>query len=203
MVRRDGKILEGGIEPEGTEPRCTFPAGESPAPAGTGAPGSRTQQRSEMSEAERVVKSLERGSKEAGRNQMKVEQASSHYQPKGDWERGSESSPRVASKDATCRAGHVAAKADAQRSVSPGRALGFPGVLAAARFEGEERNTRDPSARPTSGKDRTHKARAESFRSAAGVRGARGTDEGGNKPLEGRGPALVTLELKVSARACR
>src|SRR5262249_17255029 len=112
-------------------------------------------------------------------NQLKAGKASSDYQPKGDWER---------------RAGHVAAKADAQRPASPDRAVGLPGVLAAARAEGEVRNTRDPSRQPTSGKDRAHKARAESERSRAAVRGARSTDEGGDKPLEGRGPALVTRE---------
>jgi group II intron reverse transcriptase/maturase len=155
-----------------------------------------------MSVAERTVKSLERGSNEAGRNQLKVEQASSDYQPKGDWERASESKTRVASKDATCRAGHVAAKADAQRPASPDRALGLPGVVAAARFEGEVRNTRDPSAQPKSGQSGTYKARAESVAFAAGVRGVHRTDEGGDKPLEGEGPALVASVKQVSARAC-
>ena len=115
------------------------------------------------------------GSNEAGRNQVNAEQASSDYQPKGDWE---------------SRAGHVAAKAKDSNQV-PERLLDLPGVVAAARFDREARNTRDPSRQPTSGKDRAHKARAESERSRAGVRGVRSTSEGGDKPLEGRGPALV------------
>ena len=202
MVRREASVKEIAEATARAESCCTFPAGESPAPASTGAPGSRVQLRSEMDVAERAVKSLTGGSNEAGRNQLKVVQASSEHQPKGDWERGSESSPRVASKDATCRAGHVAAKADAQRPASPDRALGLPGVLAAARFEGEVRNTRGPSAQPTSGETRSHKARAENERGAAGVRGAHSTNEGGDKPLEGGGPALVASVKQVSARAC-
>jgi len=117
---------------------------------------------------------------------MNAEQASSDYQPKGVWEG---------------RAGHVAAKA-MHSVLVPKRALGFPGVWAAACFEGGVRNTRDPSWQPTSGEDRAYKAGAESARSQAGVRGAGSTDEGGDKPLEGSGPALVVPEKQVSARAC-
>jgi RNA-directed DNA polymerase len=183
MVRREGtaKGVEGTVAP-----CCTSLAGASPAPVGAGAPGSRVQSQAERPGAERTVESLERGSNEAGRNQVKAEQASSDYQPKGVRE---------------SRAGHVAAKADAQRPASPDRALGLPGVVAAARFDREVRNTRDPTRQPTSGEDRLHKARAESERSRAGVRGVHSTEEGGDKPLEGRGPALVTLGKQVSARA--
>lgn len=117
---------------------------------------------------------------------MNAEQASTDYQPKGVWEG---------------RAGHFAAKAMHSALVLE-RALGFPGVWAAACFEGEVRNTRDPSWQPTSGKDRAYKARAESERSQAGVRGAGSTAEGGDKLLEGSGPALVAPVVQVSARAC-
>jgi hypothetical protein len=118
---------------------------------------------------------------------VNAEQASSDYQPKGDWE---------------CRAGHFAAKAMHSMRRAPERVLGLPGVLAAARFDRAVRNTRDPSRQPTSGKDRAYKAGAESVRSRAGVRGARSTGEGGDKPLEGRSPALVRSVKQVSARAC-
>jgi RNA-directed DNA polymerase len=187
MVRREGTAEERASASDKAEPCCATPTGESPARVIAGEPGSRVQSRVERRVTERAVKSLERGSNEAGRNQVKAEQASSHYQPKGDWE---------------SRAGHAAAKADEQRPVSPDRALGLPGVLAAARFEGDARNTRGPSAQPTSGKPRTYKARAENGRSAAGVRGVHRTDEGGDKPLEGEGPALVAPATQVSARAC-
>jgi len=187
MVRREGTAKKAARAASEAEPCCTALAGASPARVIAGEPGSRVQFRGESPEAERTVKSLNGGSNEAGRNQLKAVQASSEHQPKGDWER---------------RAGHVAAKADAQRPVSPDRALGLPGVLAAARFERVVWNTRDPSGQPTLGKDRVHKARAESTRSRAGVRGAHGTGEGGDKPLEGRGPALVAPVKQVSARAC-
>ncbi len=187
-MRREGTAEEAARAADEAVPRCTSLAGESPAPVGAGAPGSRLPcVAGETLPTKRSVKSPRKeGSKEAGRNQVKAEQASSDLQPKGARER---------------RAGHVAAKADAQRPASPDRALGLPGVVAAARFDRKVRNTRDPSWQPTSGKDRTDKARAETGRSRAGVRGARSTREGGEKPLEGRGPALVTLEAQVSARA--
>jgi hypothetical protein len=111
--------------------------------------------------------------------------ASSHNQPKGVWEG---------------RAAHFTAKAMHSVPV-PERALGLPGVWAAARYEGAVRNRRDPTWQPTSGKDRAYKAGAEIARSREGVRGVRSTDEGGDNPLEGRDPASVTLALGVSARA--
>src|SRR5256885_15484298 len=102
MVRREGttsnsvpKSAEKGV------PCCTCPAGESPAPVSAGAPGSRLPWVEESSLTKRSVESpRQEGSNEAGRNQVKAEQASSETQPKGDRER---------------RAGHVAAKANAQR----------------------------------------------------------------------------------------
>jgi hypothetical protein len=117
---------------------------------------------------------------------VNAEQASSDYQPKGVREG---------------RAGHVGAKA-MHSALVPERALGFSGVWAAACFEGEVRNTRDPGRRPTLGKDRAYKAGAEVVRCRRGVRGAGSTAEGGDKPLEGSGPALVAPGEQVSARAC-
>jgi hypothetical protein len=111
--------------------------------------------------------------------------ASSDFQPKGVREG---------------RAAHFTAKAMHSVPV-PERALGLPGVWAAARYEGAVRNRRDPTWQPTSGKDRAYKAGAEIARSREGVRGVRSTDEGGDNPLEGRDPASVTLALGVSARA--
>ena len=107
---------------------------------------------------------------------MNTEQASADYQPKGDW---------------GGRADHVAAKATDNVPRKPERTLDAPGVLVTARFEGMERNTRDPNRQPESGKDRTYKGETENVRSRKGVRGAHSTGEGGEKPLEGRSPALV------------
>ena len=166
---------------------CITLAGESPARVAAEGPGSRRQRCGETRDAKRRVESLMGGSKGAGRNSLNAVQASSVYQPKGDWE---------------CRADLLAAKATHNARSNSERALGLPGVVAAARSDREMRNTRDPSRQPTSGKDRTHKARAESGRSRAGVRGARSTDEGGESRAEGRGPALVAPVTQVSARAC-
>lgn len=187
MVRRDDKTEEGARALAADESRCIVLAGASPVRVTAGGPGSRRQQGVERRPAERRVESPKGGSNEAGRNPLNAVQASSDYQPKGVWE---------------CRAGHVAAKAMYSTRAVPERVLGLPGVLAAARFERAVRNTRDPSRWPTSGKDRAYKAGVESARSRAGVRGAGSTVEGGDKPLEGSGPALVTLEEQVSARAC-
>lgn len=186
MVRRDRADEEAMRVANEAARCCTSLAGESPVRISARASGSRTQLRLERAVAERVVESLERGSNEAGHNTVNAEQASSDSQPKGVREG---------------RAGHIAAKAMHSALVLE-RALGFPGVLAVACFERVVRNTRDPSGRPTSGKDRAHKVEAESARSQAGVRGARSTDEGGDKPLEGRSPALVAPEAQVSTRAC-
>ena len=164
---------------------CTVPAGGSPVRVSAGAPGSRHQPSGEIPGAERCVESLAVGGSEgAGRNHVNAA-ASSDNQPKGVWEG---------------RAAHVTAKAMHSVPV-PERALGLPGVWAAARFEGAVRNRRDPTRQPTSGKDRAYKAGAEVARSREGVRGVHTTVEGGEKPLEGRDPASVTLAVGVSARA--
>jgi hypothetical protein len=183
-VRRDAEKLAVLAR---TSARCASLAGASPAWVSAGAPSSRLPcVAEEIPSSKRSVKSLPKGgSKEAGRNQVNAEQASSDYQPKGDWE---------------SRAGHAAAKATDIVPV-PERTVDLPGVLAAARFEREVRNTRDPSRRPTSGEAIRISRDGESGSCRAGVRGARSTSEGGNKPLEGRGPALVVSAMKVSARA--
>jgi hypothetical protein len=164
---------------------CIDPAGGSPARVIAGEPGSRHQPAWETAQAERCVKSLTYGGSEAaGRNKVNAS-ASSDSQPKGAWER---------------RAGHVTAKATHSVLV-PERALGLPGVWAAARCEGSMRNTRDPHRQPTLGEGRAYKAGAEVARSRKGVRGVRSTREARDNRVEGRGPALVTSASWVSARA--
>jgi len=187
MVRREGSAQASARASGWVESCCTVLAGENPAWVSAGAPSSRLQLRGGIPVAERSVGSPERGSNEAGRNQVNAEQAPSEHQPKGAREG---------------RARHVGAKAIDSATREPEGALDLLGVLAAARFERAVWNTRGPTWQPTSGKDSTHKARAENGESREGVRGAHSTDEGGDNPPEGRGPALVTLGLKVSARAC-
>ncbi len=112
--------------------------------------------------------------------------ASSHFQPKGAWEG---------------RAAHVTAKATDSTPV-PERVLDLSGVWAAARLHRDSRNRRDPTWQPTSGKDPAYKGQTEIAGSQEGVRGARSTAEGSQHNLpEGRSPASVTPDLRVSARA--
>ena len=120
----------------------TTPAGERPVQVSAGAPGSRLQVWGEISWPERSVESLERGSNEAGRNRVNTT-ASSHYQPKGDWEG---------------RAAHVTAKATDSTRKDRSVCWNSPGYEVVARFEGAVRNTRGPHRRPALGKDRTYKA---------------------------------------------
>lgn len=117
---------------------CADLAGESPAPVIAGEPVSRVWSRVERSAAERIVESLRRkGATKRAATRVNAGQASSDYQPKGDWE---------------SRAGHFAAKAKHSVRTDPERALGLPGVVAAARLDRTARNTGDPSPQPGSGK---------------------------------------------------
>ena len=107
---------------------------------------------------------------------VNTEQASSEYQPKGA--RGG-------------RAEHATAKAT-DSGWRPELPLDAPGVLVTARCEGRTRNTGDPNPhaeRPA--RDRAYKGETEVAQRGKGVRGAHSTGEGGDKPLEGRGPALM------------
>ena len=94
--------------------------------------------------------------------EVNAEQASSEYQPKGDWEG---------------RAGHFTAKAMDSTPV-PERVLALPGVLAAARGDSSMRNRRGPPRQPTSGTANRISAERESGRCREGVRGAHSTVEG-------------------------
>ena len=50
-------------------------------------------------------------------------------------------------------------------------------------------------------KDRWYKAGVENQRSREGIRGVHSTDEVSGNGMEGRNPALIELEERVSARA--
>ena len=166
---------------------CAVPADERSVRVSAGAPGSRAQSEGETPRAERAVESLcKEGARDRAVTRVNTEQASSDYQPKGDW---------------GGRADHFAAKATDSILREPEGMLDAPGVVVTARFQGTVWNTGDPPRQPTSGKDRAYKGQTEIARSRKGVRGARSTEEGGEKPLEGRGPALVTLVEGVRARA--
>ncbi len=78
------------------------------------------------------------------------------------------------------------------------------GVRGAARVQGAARNTRDPSAQPSSRQGGSYKPKAKSSARAAGVRGDRSTDDGRapNNARRREGPLRVVMSAtKVSARA--
>jgi RNA-directed DNA polymerase len=181
MVRpeENTRMTERSAERVGSS--CTVSAGESPAPVSAEAPGSRPHEGHESVRSRAgCQKPVPVGRKRSDGPQrvVNVEQASSNYQPKGDWER---------------RAGHVTAKAMHSAGESE-RALGLPGVLAAARREGTMRNRREPSRRSTSDAATGISAERESESSRAAVRGGHSTVEGVENTPEGRAPALVERE---------
>jgi RNA-directed DNA polymerase len=146
MVCREGDEHLGGMEPEGSEPRCTFPAGESPVRVIAGEPGSRPPPEAQRPTGEAwcqkpsAAKAARREQQRGPQHQVKPA-ASSH-------------------KQSERRAEHVTVKATfSPRESGWGEKHG--GVEGAARVEGEVRNTRDPSAQPTSGKDRPYKPSAK------------------------------------------
>ena len=150
MVRRD---VEEGPNPEGggsTLACCATPTGESPAPVGVGAPGSRPQvvegDLRARAGRQKSVKRREPCSGEQARGpQHEVKPAAStQLQPAG-------------------RAAHFTAKAT-PAAHEPKRVAGCGGVEGAARVQGVERNTRDPSARPESGQAGSYKPKAKSSR---------------------------------------
>jgi hypothetical protein len=146
VVRRD-EAERGSAQAEPSAvSRCASPTGASPVPVGAGAPGSRSQVRGEIHVAR------------AGRQEpLRREQ-----------ERGPQHEVNpAASKEKQCesRAAHVMAKATLD-APGPGqiRAPSLAGVRGAARAQGHVRNTRDPSALPSSRQARSYKPKAKSGR---------------------------------------
>ena len=114
------------------------PAGESPVPVGTGAPGSRLRSLGETLAAERSVESPFGGSNRAGRSVKRTLQPRQTHNGRAE---------PLMSRRRSCLTGPV-----------PGLSLwGLSGVRAAARTEGLVRNRRDPSAHALSGRDRSYK----------------------------------------------
>jgi hypothetical protein len=139
MVRRDGADNL-------SAPRCLSPAGGSPASVNTGVPSSRPQARGESFEARAGCQEpLRREPVRGPQHEVKLA-ASSDLQPER-------------------RAGHVAAKTMSCAPQSGDvRARELGGVWSAARGQGDERNTRGPSARPWSGRRGSYKPMAKSSR---------------------------------------
>ena len=90
------------------------------------------------------------------------------------------------------RAAHVTAKAT-DSGMESEETLDVPGVEGHGTLDSAMRNRRDPPRQPSQAKTRKIRPKAETSGSREGVRGARSTEEGGNKPLEGRGPASVMV----------
>lgn len=186
MVRPDEQMRKAEKSGERVSSGCIVSAGESPAPVSAEAPGSRSHDERESARSRagcqkpvQVGRELSDGPQRV----VNVEQASSHYQPKGDWER---------------RTGHIAVKATHSARESE-HALGLPGVLAAARREGTMRNRREPSRRSTSDEAIRISAERESEACRAAVRGGSSTVEGVENTPEGRAPAVVE---RVDAGKC-
>src|SRR3984957_1909650 len=143
MVRRDEAVEEPRPRGEATGSRCTSPAGASPARVGAGAPGSRRQVEGEIPPARAGRRKPLRREQERG-PQHEVKPAASSEKQWGS------------------RAEHVTARAtpDALRS-GGARAPGPSGVRGAARVQGEVRNTRGPSASPSSRQGGSYKSKAK------------------------------------------
>jgi hypothetical protein len=150
MVRRDAKEEPNPAMGGSTVACCVTPTGESPVPVGVGAPGSRPQAvegdlHARAGRQKPVRRRKPRSGEQARGPQHQVKPAAStDLQPAG-------------------RAAHVTAKATSPER-APKRAGGCGGVWGAARVQGVERNTRDPSARPESGQASSYKPKAKSNR---------------------------------------
>ena len=120
---------------------CGRPAGASPVPVSAGAPGSRPQTRGEILVVRAGRREPLRREQERG-PQHEVNPAAS-----SDLQSGS-------------RAAHLTAKATS-RAHAPERAWDPGGVRGAARVQGWARNTRDPSAPPSSRQGASYKPMAK------------------------------------------
>jgi hypothetical protein len=147
MVRREVVRGPSGLVRRPTTICCASPAGASPVPVGVGAPGSRPRTSKGDLRLQAGCQEPARRWKPRNREQTRGPQrevkpaASTNLQPGG-------------------RADHVAAKATWGARV-PKLAAYSGGVRGAARVSGEERNTRDPSARPASWQGDSYKPKAK------------------------------------------
>ena len=166
---------------------CTRLAGESPVRVSAGAPGSRLQLRGVILGVTAERQEPRRWEQGSGPQPSQVNAAaSSDSQPKGVREG---------------RAAHVTAKAIDNVlliRVDTGPLRGICGGTLPQLCAEQERPY--PTARKA--KTGSIRPKAEISQSREGVRGVRSTDEGGEKPLEGRDSASVVTGFGVSVRAC-
>ena len=142
MVRRDAAEASVRRGPGTAAACCTTPAGESPVPVGVGAPGSRPQAGGEIPVSR------------AGRQEPLRRE-----QPRGPQH---EVKPAASSESQSgSRAAHFTAKATLS-APSPEGVESSGGVRGAAREEGEERNTRGPSAQLSSQQSVSYKSKTKS-----------------------------------------
>ena len=157
---------------------CNIPAGESPVRVIAGEPGSRLRLRGETPVTKRSIEVLQKGGGDgAGRNKVNAS-ASSDFQPKGVREG---------------RAGITTAKAiDSIPEVRMGwwTSPGYGRRHVTKEWCGTRETLPGGQRRAKTVRIRCE---AEIVRSREGVRGVHSTDESGEKPSEGRDPALVVL----------
>lgn len=146
MVRREGNAEEIAEATAEAEPCCTVPAGESPVAVIAGEPRSRLAPEAQKPRGEAQCRKPSETKVSGGKQQRGPQH---QVKPAASSEEQSES-----------RAEHFAVKAT-QRAGKSGYARSLGGVEGAARAEGAMRNTRGPSAQPTSGKDRPYKPSAK------------------------------------------
>ena len=148
MVRRDAT---GELTPQGEGSNaacCASPAGASPVPVSAEAPGSRPQPNGRDS-----------GGRAGCRKSVKRREPFS-----GERARGPQHEVKLAAstdEQSGSRADHFAVKATSGARGSE-RAVDSGGVLGAARVQGEVRNTRGPSALPSSRQGGSYKPKAKS-----------------------------------------
>src|SRR5687767_6702149 len=177
MVRRDEAGGKSSVS------RCPSPAGASPVSVSAGAPSSRPQAPGESPVARAGCQEPLRREPARGPQHHVKPAASTDLQPES-------------------RAGHVAAKAMSAASRSgDAHAVGLGGVRGVARVQGDERNTRGPSARPGSGHARSYKPMAKARRAQRESEGvvvpamaATNNAVGGKGPWGGHGEGARTHE---------
>src|SRR6266545_3031263 len=107
--------------------------------------------------------SASRCSSPAGASPASVSTGAPRSRPQASVERPVDVKPAASTdSQSESRAGHVAAKAMSAVSQSGDHAAGLGGVWGAARVQGDERNTRGPSAQSSSGQRGAYKPTAKS-----------------------------------------
>ena len=195
--------------PRGGTSCCVGLAGGSPAAVSAGAPRSRPRAGGEIPSPERGVKSPReavrphrRGATSRAQCESVNPAASRDLQPKGGTAEPIMSRRRQQTAPESAVWVPVVACDEKAVADMTGGVQDAPGVWGRARGESPTRNRRDPTRRPTSGEGGAYKPKVK------GRRAGRESDELIVPPMartktspEGRGSALVTSAMGVSARA--